>query len=100
MAVSDVQTDFLQLLGHPWASVAAQAETRLFFDVRQNNHIRSLPLSGRAAAMCAQPTYNDTQNLAKTSVWEVGAMLFDEPEPHDFWLAKKAVAFLGCPSPP
>jgi hypothetical protein len=36
---------------HPWAAVAAQAETRLLFDVRQSDQIRSLPAAGGAATL-------------------------------------------------
>ncbi len=31
----DIDADFLQLFGHPWAAIAAQARPRLFLDVRQ-----------------------------------------------------------------
>jgi hypothetical protein len=37
MTVPNLQTDLLQLFSHPWASIAAQAETRLFLDVCQRD---------------------------------------------------------------
>lgn len=92
--MADVYAQLFQFLGHPWTAVAAQAETGLFLDVCQNHHVGPLPLAGRAAAIGAQTTFADIQNLAKAVGREVAAMLFDEPEPHGFWLAKKAVAFL------
>jgi len=39
-AVANIQAKFLQLFGHSRAAIAAQTEARLFFDMRQRNHIR------------------------------------------------------------
>ncbi len=51
-AMADAQANDFQLFSHPWAAIAAQAETRLFFDVRQHDQIRPLPAAGGAAAEC------------------------------------------------
>jgi hypothetical protein len=48
--VSDIDTDLLQFFGHSWAAIAAQAQTRLFFDVRQNDQVSALPPAGRSTA--------------------------------------------------
>jgi len=36
-AMPNVQANFLQIFGHPWSTVTAQAEAGLFFDVRQGD---------------------------------------------------------------
>ena len=46
----------LQLFYHPWTAIAAQAETGLFLDMRQDHHVGSLPLAGWATAIGAQVT--------------------------------------------
>lgn len=48
-AVSDINADFVQFFGHPWAAIAAQAQPRLLLDVCQDNHVHVLPPAGRAA---------------------------------------------------
>jgi glutamate-1-semialdehyde aminotransferase len=37
--MTDIDTDLLQLFGHAGPAVAARAQARLLFDVRQNHHI-------------------------------------------------------------
>lgn len=44
--MANVQAQLLQFLGHPWAAITAQAEARLFLDMRQNDHVGALPLTG------------------------------------------------------
>lgn len=59
----DIDINLFLFLGHSWAAVAVQAQARLFFDMRQNNHIRALPATGRAAAESPQPASADAHNL-------------------------------------
>lgn len=47
--VANVQTQLFQFFRHSRTAVAAQAETRLFFYVSQNDYARPLPLAGRSA---------------------------------------------------
>lgn len=62
--VTNLQTDLLQLFGHPWAALAAQAETRLFFDVRQRDQIRPLSATRRTISECTQSTHKCCQTNA------------------------------------
>lgn len=48
--------------------------------VRQNDHVGSLPLAGRAAGIGMLASFADIQNLAKAGGREAAVMLFDEPE--------------------
>jgi len=45
--MTDVQAQPLQLFGHAWTAITAQAEPRLFFDVGQIMSARCLWLAGR-----------------------------------------------------
>jgi len=58
-AVANVQTQLFQFFRHSRTAVAAQAETRLFFDVSQDDHVRPLPLAGRSAAIGTQASFAD-----------------------------------------
>ena len=64
-SVPNIQADLLQLFGHPWPAVAAQAETGLFFDMCQCDQVRPLSAAGGTAAEGAQPARADTDNLAQ-----------------------------------
>jgi hypothetical protein len=59
----------------------------------QNNPVHALPATGRAAAKGPQPAGADIPHLAQPVDREGPTLLFDEPEPHRFWLAKNWVAF-------
>jgi len=93
-AMSDVQADFLQLFRHPRPAVAAQAETRLFFDMCQRDAIGSLSAACGAASESTQTTCADTDNIAKPAGRKVGPMFFDKSKSHCFRPAKNWVAFL------
>ena len=54
--MANVQTQLFEFFGHSWTAIAAQAETRLFLDMGQNDHVGPLPLAGWAAAIGAQAT--------------------------------------------
>lgn len=56
-AMASIDADFLQFPSHPWAAIAAQAQTRLFLDMGRNNHVHVLPATGRAAAKGSQPLH-------------------------------------------
>ena len=58
----------------------------------QNYHVRALPAAGGAAAEGPQATRANVQHTAQALDWECPTVLFDEPEPHGFWLAKNTVA--------
>lgn len=92
--VPDIDTDLLQFLGHSWAAVAAQAQTRLFHDVGQNDHIRALPAAGGTVPESPQSARADVHGLAQPVDREGTTLFFDEPKPYGFWLAKNWVAFL------
>jgi len=93
-AVANAQTKLFQFFCHARATIAAQAEPKLFFDVSKNNHVGPLPLTGRPTAIGAQAPTTDAQHPTHSLSAEGVTVFFDEPEPHGFWLAKKAVAFL------
>ncbi len=76
--VPDVQADLLQLFRHPRPPVAAQAETRLFFDVCQRDQVRSFSVAGRAAAERPQTTRADANDTAQTIGWEVAHVFQDK----------------------
>jgi hypothetical protein len=46
-AVTDIQTYLFEFLSHAWPTITAKTETRLFFNMRQRDQIRSLPTAGR-----------------------------------------------------
>src|SRR5690606_7319740 len=84
----DIDTDLLQFLGHSWPALTAQAQARLFLEMRQNNHVRALSAAGRAAAESPQPARADVHDLTQPVGRKGPAMFFDEPKPHGFWLTK------------
>ena len=73
--------------------IAAQTETRLFFDVDQRHHIRSLPAASRTASECPQATRTDVHDTTHPSSRKCEPVLFNKLKPHGFWLAKNTVAF-------
>ena len=79
-----IDTDFLQFFGHPRAAIAAKAQPRLFLDMRQNDHIRALSATGRAAAYGPQSARADVHHLTQPLGWERPITFFDKPEPHGF----------------
>jgi hypothetical protein len=87
----NLKANFLQLLSHPGATIAAQAETRLLLNMRQNDHVRALPPAGGAAAERPQTTRADVHHMTETVNRKGLFVVFDEPEPHGFWLAKNTV---------
>lgn len=88
----DIDTDLLQFFGHSEPAVAAQAQARLFLDMRQHNHIRALPAAGRPAAESPLSAWADVHDLTKPVDREGTALFLDEPEPHGFRPAKNWVA--------
>jgi len=55
-AVPDVQANLFQLFRHARSAIAAQAETRLFFDMCQRHQIGPLPAAGGTTAEGPQST--------------------------------------------
>ena len=88
-----MQSNFLQLLGHSWATIAAQTETGLFLYMRQSDQVRPLSAAGWAGAPSPQPARADIDNMVQAVSREVISMFFDEPKPHCFRPAKNWVAF-------
>ena len=93
-AMPDIQADFFQLFCHPGPAVAAQAETGLFFDVRQSDKVRPLPAAGWTVAESPQASGTDIHDVTQPVGGKAVTMFLDEPKPHGFWLAKNCVAFL------
>jgi hypothetical protein len=91
--VTDINANLFQFFGHSWAAVTAQAQTRLFLDMRQHNQICPLPAAGRSATESPKSARADVHNLTQPVDLEGPTMFFDEPKPHGFWLAKNWVAF-------
>ena len=75
--------------------ITAQAETRLFFDTRQRDHIRALSAASGATAMRPQAARADGHNPAHQIDGKCCSVLFNELKPHGFWLAKNTVAFFN-----
>ena len=92
-AMPNVQINLFQFFSHSWASVAAQAEAGLFFDVRQCHHIRSLPAAGWSIAECAQTARTNPDDFAQSVRWKTICVFFDESKSHCFRPAKNWVAF-------
>lgn len=65
-AVANVQPELLQFFGHSWTAAAAQAETGLFLDMSQPDHVGPLSMAGRTATISPQASFADIQNLEKT----------------------------------
>ena len=61
--VADIQANVFQLLSHSWPAIAAQAETRLFFDVGQRHHIRSLLATSWPTAERTQTAHADANDI-------------------------------------
>ena len=53
--VTDVQPQLLQLFGHPWPSIALQAEPMLLTDVGEKGHIITLSLAHWAHPPSTEP---------------------------------------------
>ena len=87
-AVPDVQADLLQLFRHPWPTIAAKAETRLFLDVSQRHQIRSLPATRRTAAEGTQPPCADVNDMTQPIGRKAAPVFFDKPKSHCFKPAK------------
>ena len=83
-----IDTDLFQFLRHPRPAIVAKAQTRLFFDMGQNDHVCALPAAGRAAAYGPQPARADVHDLTQPLGWERPTMFFDKFGPPGFWLAK------------
>ena len=49
-AMTNIDTNLFQSLRHPRPAIAAKAQTRLFLDMGQNDHVCALPAAGRAVA--------------------------------------------------
>jgi hypothetical protein len=92
-AVPDIQADLLQLFRHPWPTIAAKAETRLFLDMRKRHQIRSLPATSRTAAEGTQPPCADVNDMTQPIGREAAPVFFDKPKSHCFRPAKNWVAF-------
>ena len=75
--------------------ITAQAETRLFFDMRQRDHIRALSAASGATAMRPQTARADGHNPAHQIDGKCCSVFFNELKPHGFWLAKNTVAFFN-----
>ena len=110
-AMTDIRSHLFQFFGHPGATIAAQAQPQLFFDMCLNDNVRALCAAGRAAAEGPETTRADIHHLAQPFGRKGTFMFFDKPEPHGveqflgpmaFLLSitrKELGAFLGCPSP-
>ena len=83
-AVTDIQANSCRPLGHARSAITAKVKLRLFFDVCERDHIRSLPTAVRAAAERPQPASAKVHHLEKTSRIERSHVFFNEPKPHDF----------------
>lgn len=82
--MANIQANFLQLFGHARPVMAAQARTRLHFDMCKRDQIRPLPAAGGAASEGAQTARADLHNLAHMLYGKRGLVLFDELKPHRF----------------
>ena len=82
--MTNVQAKLLQFFGHAWTAIAAQAETGLFLDMGQDNHVSPLPLAGRSAAISTQTAGTDFEDVAHALRAKGITMFFDESEPHGF----------------
>jgi hypothetical protein len=80
-AMTDIQANLFQLFSHSWATVTAQAETRLLFDMSQRDQIRSLPTAGRAVAERTQAAWTDIHDMAHPANGKRRLGLFDEFKP-------------------
>ena len=81
-----IDADLLQLFGHAGPAVATQAQTRLFLDVRQNDHIHALPAVGWTAAERPQPARADIHDLAQPLYREGPAFAIVAPTNGATWL--------------
>jgi hypothetical protein len=72
----NVQADVPQLLGHPWPTITAQAETGLFFDMRQGDQIGSLSAAGSAIAERPQTARADIHDMTHPPDGKYALVLF------------------------
>ena len=91
--MTNIQADLFQFLSHTRPAIAAKAETGLFFDVGQRDHIRPLSATGWAVTERPSAARADIHDMAHPSNGKCRLVFFDEPKPHGFWLAKNTVAF-------
>jgi hypothetical protein len=92
--MADIKANLFELFGYTRTTIATQAETRLFFDVRQRDKIRPLPAAGRTVAESTQAAWADVHHATHPPNGKRRPVLFDKLKPHGFWLAKNTVAFL------
>ena len=79
--MTNIDPDLLQLLCHPGPAITTKTEARLFLDVGQNDHVRMLSATGRAAPKGPHPPRADVHNLTQPVCCEAAAMFLDEPKP-------------------
>ena len=77
---------------HPGSALAAQAEERLFFEMRQAFQIRPQIMSCWPTAEHTQSARTDTYNMPKSISWKACPVFFDKPKLHCFRPAKNWVA--------
>ena len=72
-----------------------KAQTILLANMRQHFHVTALPAAHRPPQPFAKATRRDLHDTADHLNLPEMPPLFDKREPHDFWLAKNAVAFFN-----
>ena len=96
----DVQADFLQLFRHPWPAIAAQSETKLFFDMCLGDEIGSLSAAGRTASESTQIACAETNDTAQAISWKAGSVFFENLNLIALGPRRTGWPVLGFPSPP
>ena len=71
--MTNIDPDLLQLLCHPGPAITAKTEAQLFLDVGQNDHVRMLCATGRAAPKGPQPPRANVHNLTQPVCCEAAA---------------------------
>ena len=89
--VPHIYPNVLEFFGHSRSAIAAQAQTGLFLDMGQNDHVRALPAAVRVATKGPQATRADVHHPAQVLDRERPTVFFNKLEPYGFWLAKNTV---------
>ena len=92
--MANIDANVLEFFSHRWPAIAAQAQTGLFLDVGQNDHIGALPAAGGTVPESPQATRADIQDLTQPVDREDPAMFFYERKPHVFRHSLGPMAFM------
>ena len=81
---ADADAQFVQLIGHAWPAVAAQAQTMLIADMRQEHHVAPLPMRWGPVLPGIEPAFRHPHQTAQMAAGQAAAILGNILKLHGF----------------